>query len=728
MRRINVLDKILSPHLRRRFGLVAAIALMMLSASSLAVAKPEFIPASELEPSLQQQQTALIVGKVMERYHYRKHNLDDSMSERILESFLDALDPNKNFFMQSDISRFRETYGRRLDNDLRRGRLDAAFDIYLVFRDRVESAVAHALVLVDGDFDFTLSEEYPVDSEDLPWPGDAAARDELWRKRVKNDTLNLRLAGKPQEDVRDTLRTRYEGIARRTLQVDADDVFQTFLNAYTAALEPHTGYMLPHNAENFDISMRLSLEGIGAVLRSEDEYTEVQEVVPGGPADLSGQIHAGDRIVGVGQGREGDVVDVIGWRLQDVVDQIRGPKDSVVRLSVLPKSKGANATAREVVLVRDKIKLEEQAAKKSVIEDIDGLDGLRIGVLEIPAFYRDFRGASEGSKDFRSTTRDVRRLIAELQQEGVDGIIVDLRDNGGGSLTEATELTGLFIKDGPVVQIRDYRGGIDLEQDSDPAQVYAGPLAVLVNRNSASASEIFAGAIQDYGRGIIVGEPTFGKGTVQQLIDLGDYLAGDTDIGRLRMTIAQFFRVNGGSTQHKGVVPDILFPTAGDIDYGERSLDNALPWDSIKPAVFQPWALGSLDTIKAQHAERITSDPGFRFLREEAAIIDRLQDQKSVSLNEAERKAEREQRENERLARRNLYRRSLGLASLTREQAEDDDDEVVKERREEEHLDRVQLNETARILADMVRVGGGQPVIRAAQVEQRGDEIFRDLR
>ena len=710
-----------------RLAAAAFVALMTVALARQVTAKAEIVPEEQLTSSLQQQQTALIVGKVMERYHYRKHRLDDAMSERILESFLDSLDPNKNFFLQTDVDRFRAIHARQLDNDLRRAKLDASFEIYRVFRQRVASAVTHALDLVDQEFDFARDEEYVLDREDLPWPADLAARDELWRLRVKNDTLNLRLAGKPDDGIRETLRTRYEGIARRTLQVDADDVFQTFLNAYTVALEPHTGYMLPHNAENFDISMRLSLEGIGAVLRSEDEYTEIQEIVPGGPADLSGQIHAGDRIVGVGQGRDGEIVDVIGWRLQDVVDRIRGPKDSVVRLSVLPKIQGANATATEVVLVRDKIKLEEQAAKKSIIEGIGGLDGIRIGVLEVPAFYRDFRGASEGNKDFRSTTRDARRLLAEMENEGVDGIIVDLRDNGGGSLTEATELTGLFIKDGPVVQIRDYRGEVDLERDTDPAQVYGGPLAVLVNRNSASASEIFAGAIQDYGRGIVVGEPTFGKGTVQQLIDLSDYLAGDTDIGRLRMTIAQFFRVNGGSTQHKGVVPDILFPTAGEVDYGERSLDNALPWDSIKPAVFQPWVLGSIDSVKARHSKRIETDPGFRFLSEEAGIIERLQEQKSVSLNEEKRKAEREQRENERLALRNTYRRSFGLDPLSREQAEADDEEVLKARREEEKLENVELNETARILADLIRLGG-EPVIHAAQVEPRRDELFPDIR
>jgi carboxyl-terminal processing protease len=377
--------------------------------------------------------------------------------------------------------------------------------------------------------------------------------------------------------------------------------------------------------------------------------------------------------------------------------------------------------------VRDKIKLEEQAAKKSVIEGIDGLGDARIGVIEIPAFYRDFRGASKGDKDFRSTTRDVRRLLAELEADGVSGVVVDLRNNGGGSLTEATELTGLFIREGPVVQIRDHRGGVDLEKDTDPELVYEGPLAVLVNRNSASASEIFAGAIQDYGRGIIVGEPTFGKGTVQQLVELGDYLSGRQDIGRLRMTIAQFFRVNGASTQHKGVVPDIVYPTVGDVDYGERSLDNALPWDTIKPAAYQAFETTMTDTVSTNHKARIAKDPGFRFLTEEAAIVERLQDQRIVSLNKTRRVAEREQRENERLALRNIYRKSIGLPPLSRAQVEDDDDEVLTERREEERLAEVQLNETARILADSIRLGG-QPVIRAAQVAPSAADVLPDLR
>lgn len=705
-----------------------------LAAASTALAKPEFVPEEELKPTMQHQQTALIVGKVMERYHYRKHRLDDKMSELILETYLDNLDPNRNFFLASDIVGFEEGFGTRLDNDLHRARLDAPYEVYRVFRKRVSATIEHALVLLEREFDFTIDEAYQLERDDSPWPATVAERDELWRKRVKNDTLSLRLAGKSDDDIRETLRHRYEGISRRTRQMDADDVFQTFLNAYATALEPHTGYMLPHNAENFDISMRLSLEGIGAVLTTKDDYTEIQEVVPGGPADLCGQVHPGDRIVGVGQGEDGEIVDVIGWRLQDVVNLIRGPKNSVVKLSVLPKTMGAGATPTDIQLIRDKIRLEEQAAKSFMIDDIEGLDGLRIGVLEIPAFYRDFRGASSGNKDFRSTTRDVRRLIAEMEEEGVDGLIVDLRNNGGGSLTEATELTGLFIESGPVVQIRDHRGDIDLEKDTDKEQVYGGPLVVLVNRNSASASEIFSGAIQDYGRGVIVGEPTFGKGTVQQLIDLGDYLSGKEDIGRLRMTIAQFFRVNGGSTQHKGVVPDILFPASGALDYGERSLDNALPWDSIRPATFRGSELGSLDYVLARHEQRISEDPGFSFNTARARMIDDVQHQKTVSLNETVRKAERERREAEQLALRNTYRSSIGLPALSQAQLDADDDDHLanKKRREEEQISRIEINETARILADMIRQQQDQNVIRAAQVEVKpaaqDADPFTDLR
>ncbi|MEN8175549.1 MAG: carboxy terminal-processing peptidase [Pseudomonadota bacterium] len=674
------------------------------------------IPLGDLESNLRQQQTALIVTKVMQRYHYKKHQLDDRMSSEILDAYIDALDANRSFFTRTDIEDF-EVHRSSLDDDLKRARLDAAFEIFKVFRQRVEQRVEKALALLDEDFDFSRDETYLLDREDAAWRADQRELDELWRKRVKNDVLGLRLAEKPADEIRKTLVRRYQTIRRRTHQMAADDVFQSFLNAYTNALEPHTGYMLPRNAENFDISMRLSLEGIGAVLRSDNEYTQIQEVVPGGPADLSGQVHPGDRITGVAQGRSGLMEDVVGWRLQHVVDKIRGAKGSVVRLNIEPKAAGgASAPGVEVVIVRDKIKLEEQAAKRSIIEDIDGLNGKRIGVIEIPAFYRDFRAASTGKEDFRSTTRDVRRLLAELEKEQVDGLIIDLRDNGGGSLVEATALTGLFLDSGPVVQIRDYSGDVEVEKDPDPVQVYGGPLAVLVNRNSASASEIFSAAIQDYGRGIVLGEPTFGKGTVQQLIELGDYLNRKEDIGRLRMTIAQFYRVNGGSTQHRGVVPDILFPTVGDVDYGERSLDNALPWDQIRPASFKGWQPTTLDNLQVRHKRRIGSDSGFRYLRGQAAMFERMQDRKVISLNEAERRAEWKRREDERLSLRNDYRRSLGLESLSKASGDEDDD-VLKQRREEEKVESIQLTESARILADLVTLTPyPESGLRSAQV------------
>jgi carboxyl-terminal processing protease len=696
-------------------ALLACLYVLSLSWSAATLAKPEIVPIDSLQPRADHAQTLLIVSKVLKRYHYRRHTLDDDLAAEILKSYVDSLDPNRVFFLRADVDGFSDLYATRLDDDVRKGDLNPAYSIFKTYRQRLESAISYALSRLDQGFDFSLVESYQIDREEAAWPLSLADRQDLWRKRIKNDFLVLRLAGKTDEDIQETLINRYQGQLRRAQQIDSDDIVQLYINAYAGSLEPHTGYMLPHNAENFDISMSLSLEGIGAVLGSEDEYTEIKEVVTGGPADLSGQLDAGDRILGVAQGEKGKMDDVIGWRLQDVVNLIRGPKGSTVRLSVLPADQGADGTPREVVLVRDKIKLEEQAAKQSVIEDIPGLEGLRIGVIEVPTFYRDFRAASMGEKDFRSTTRDVRRLLLELMEKKVDGVVVDLRNNGGGSLTEATALTGLFIPQGPVVQIRDYRGDVDLELDSDPEQVYGGPLAVLVNRNSASASEIFAGAIQDYGRGIVIGEPTFGKGTVQQLIELGNYLAGNQDIGRLRMTIAQFFRVNGGSTQHKGVMPDIGFPTVSEPDYGERSLDNALPWDSIRPATFDRTELGSIDGIRQRHEQRIATSPGFNYLKGERVLFDRMADQKLVSLNEDIRRAEREQRENERLRLRNEYRKSAGLDALSQSDVDLDDDDLVKQQREEEHLEEVQVKEAALILADMIRARS-QPVIHAAQV------------
>ena len=675
---------------------IGVFSLLAFSTAAFAVAKE--VPVDALVPDNIQRQTALIVNRVLERYHYRKVVLDNKLSEKILDRYLESLDPNKSFFTQQDIDAFAK-YRYKLDDAIASGKLEPAFDIFRKYRMRVDQRVALALSLLEKNkFDFTRDETYRFDREDAPWAKDEKEISDQWRKRVKNDILGLRLAGKDEKKIRETLEKRYKTLRRRIHQLDADSVFQTFINAYTLSIEPHTAYMSPERSENFDISMRLSLQGIGAVLRSDDEYTTVQKVVPGGPADKSGQLHAGDRIVGVAQGKDGEMLDIVGWPLQDVVEKIRGKKDTLVRLNVLPKAAGMDAPTKIVSIVRDKIKLEDQAAKSSIIE----ADGMRFGVIDVPAFYRDFRGQASGNKDFRSTTRDVRKLIAKLQEEKVDGIIVDLRNNGGGSLTEATELTGLFIPFGPVVQVKDSQGHIDVERDTDPEEVYSGPLAVLVNRNSASASEIFAAAIQDYGRGLIVGEPTFGKGTVQSLVDLSQFARGKDDLGRLRLTIAQFFRVQGGSTQHKGVVPDVIFPTAdGSGKHGERSLDNALPWAEIKPAEYHPEGQLHLSMLQSKHEKRVGHDPAFRFLTEQNQEINKLQDKKEVSLLESERKKEWQEREQRALERHNKLRALRGLEPLTKLDDEEEDDTDTEE--DPEGINRIMQEETARILADYIR-------------------------
>ncbi|MET0065115.1 MAG: carboxy terminal-processing peptidase [Candidatus Thiodiazotropha sp.] len=667
------------------------------------------MPIEELHSTPEQQQTASVIVKVIEKYHYKDVALDDAMSNAILQRYFDELDPNRTFFLAGDIAQF-SNYRDKLDDYLKNARIDPAFEIFRLYRKRVTEAVSHALELVDGKFDFSLDESYVFERKDEPWAQTRAELDDVWRKRVKNDFLNLRLMDKSDDEIRETLKNRYERLLSRVEQFNSNDIFQAFINAYTLSLEPHTSYMSPSTSENFDISMSLSLEGIGAVLKDEDGYTVVQKTIIGGPAELSGLLHAGDQIVGVGQGLEGRVQDIVGWRLQDVVEQIRGPKGSVVQLEVLPK--GDSAKRKTITLVRNKIKLEEQAAKSYVIENLEGMENYRIGVVEVPTFYRDFAAEARGEEDFRSTTRDVRNLLVDLKRQGVDGIVIDLRENGGGSLSEATELTGLFIDSGPVVQIKDAFGKIEVEQDPDQDIAYEGPLAVLVDRNSASASEIFAGAIQDYKRGIVIGEPTFGKGTVQTLVDLGRFVPGrNKDLGRLRLTMAQFFRINGGSTQHRGVVPDIQFPTARfSQDYGERSLDNALPWAHIDPARFMIKGPETPAVLIQHHQDRIEKDPGFEMLIDEEKRFSELDKRKEVSLLEKKRRNEWENREHERLLHKNRFRASQGLNALdTSDPSEesDDPDDVEKQA-----AHRIELNEAARILVDSIRSKPPMAVMR----------------
>ncbi|WP_295406769.1 carboxy terminal-processing peptidase [uncultured Thiocystis sp.] len=673
---------------------------MLLLAASAALAVPHPIPLSELFPNPGHTKSAIVINKVLERYHYRKVNLDKTFAHQVLDKYLEALDPNRSFFLARDVERF-ENGARHLDDSLRRGDLDIAFDVFRVYRMRVDERVAHALKLLDGKFDFTRPESYDFEPADPRWATDSAALDELWRKRVMNDFLTLRLADKPDTEIRERLLKRYEGLARRIHQFNGDDVFQTFMNAYTQTLEPHTSFMSPDTSANFDISMKLSLEGIGAVLRGDNEYTVVQSTVPGGPARDSGQIHAGDQIVGVAQGLDGPMEDVVGWRLEDVVDKIRGPKGSVVRLQLLSKASGTTGRAREISLVRNEIKLEDQAAKSFVVEDLANGPGLKIGVVEIPAFYRDFAAEGSGDRDFRSTTRDVHRLIDELVGRGVAGILIDLRGNGGGSLAEATSLTGLFIDTGPVVQVKDAFGKVDIEADSDAGVAYAGPLAVLVDRDSASASEIFAAAIQDYGRGLIIGEPTFGKGTVQTLIDLNRYVPGESnDLGRLRLTMAEFFRINGGSTQLRGVEPDIRFPSAEYLkEHGERSLDNALPWTRIQPAAYQQNGLVGVDLLTRQSAERIARDSGFKMLTERSKMMREIEEQTQVSLRETERRAADEQRERAFKNDQDSFLRARGITPVDEDAEQIDEDALDVQRKA---IARIEVDEAARILIDGV--------------------------
>ncbi|HHI75779.1 MAG TPA: tail-specific protease [Gammaproteobacteria bacterium] len=666
-----------------------------------AQARPQPVPIDALQPTEEQRRTALVIAQVLEGFHYTRPHIDDHLSRDAFERYLEALDPNRSFFTREDVDRL-SVYRDYFDDSLAKGRLAPPFEIFRLFRQKVERRAAYALDLLDNyPFDFDKDEDYRFDRADAPWARDEKALDELWRKRVKNDILVARLDDeRPFDKAR--LRKRYEGLRDRVRQMNAGDVFQTFVNAITLSIEPHTSYMSPEVSENFDIGMRLSLQGIGAVLRSEDGYTKILRTVVGGPAARSGKLHPGDHIVGVAQGRDGPMEDVIGWRLQDVVELIRGPKGTVVRLEVIPKSEGIGGRAREVVLVRDTIKLEDKAAKSKILEGPEYGD-LKIGVIDLPAFYRDFAGQAAGKRDFRSTTRDVRKLLLELEDKGVDGIIIDLRGNGGGSLAEATELTGLFIDQGPVVQIKDAASNVELEKDTDPGEIYTGPLVVLVDRNSASASEIFAGAIKDWGRGLVVGEPTFGKGTVQTLVNLARYLRSEQDLGRLRLTMAQFFRVLGASTQLRGVEPDIEFPTAqGARDYGERALDHAIPWAAIKPVIDKPRVRFPIAYLKDRSDKRIAQDPGFRFLVDQEKEFMRMKKIKSAPLNEAKRRAEREQREQRLLALRNRLRTWRGLPPLKSLEEEDEDERLAHADEDPEGVNRIMLEETARILADWI--------------------------
>jgi len=698
-----------------KFGLAFCLFVFLTNAYS----DTPLVPQSELIPAKKHTNATEVITYIINSHHYRKKPIDNTLSSSMFDAYLKSLDPNHSFFLNEDIQNFSK-YRYKLDEALKEANLEPAFDIFRIYRERVKERTNYAISELKKEIDFEIDEDYLFDRRELTWSDDVEELNDFWRKRVKNDMLNLLLTGKEKTEIKDTLKKRYQRIYTSTFQLDSNDIFQTFVNAYTTTIEPHTSYFSPRTSENFDISMRLSLEGIGAVLRSENDYTLIQKVIPGGPADLSKKLHSKDKIIGVGQGKSGEILDVIGWRLDDVVELIRGPKDTVLRLEIIPGKTGNEDLTRVITLTRDKIKLEESASKSTIIE-LPELDK-KIGVIDIPTFYVDFEAQAKGDPDFRSTSRDVRKLISDLNKEGVEGIIIDLRANGGGSLSESLTLTGLFIKEGPVVQTKSSSGKIDINNDPDPSLFYAGPLAVLVDRNSASASEIFAGAIQDYQRGIIVGEPTYGKGTVQNIVDLNNFIKNPkVDHGKLKTTIAQFFRVSGGSNQNKGVIPDIIFPTAIDIeDYGERSLENSLPWDEVRPARYIKVNAPVKDykIIQSLHEDRVKSDKAFKLLLEQLELVKKSNDKKSTSLNESKRKIERAQLLDMKHELENELRIVQGLEPL----AKRDDSLAIDEFEEENDEDKphdVLLQETVRILYDMIVIPDSSAAeLQALKIEQ----------
>ena len=704
----------------RRVLLSSAVALLGFASMQAATAAANTNHVV-LKPSMEQRYATNLVTRFLTNWHYKDTALDDALSEKIFVKYIELLDPNRAYFTDSDIY-FLKRHKKHLDDALTHYNTGPAFEIFNVYVERVAERMKYTGELLEGEFDFTLEEEYTFDRSEADWLKSKAEWKGLWRKRVKNDYLRLKLTGKEPEAIVSTLSDRYNNMERRIMELNEEDVFQFFMNSVTQSIEPHTSYLSPRSSANFEITMKLSLEGIGALLERQTEYTGIARVVTGGPADLDGRLQVGDRIIGVAQGPQGKMEDVIGWRLDDVVDLIRGPKDSVVRLEVLPADKGVDAQSSVIDLVRNEVKLEEQAAKSSVIEVPRGDDVVKVGLIDVPVFYLDFAGRQQNRPDYRSSTRDVRKLIEELKEDGVQGIIIDLRNNGGGSLLEATTLTCLFIDQGPVVQVRDSRGRISVERDTDPGMAWDGPMAVLVNRYSASASEIFAGAIQDYGRGLILGEPTFGKGTVQNLIDLDDYSGSETSqLGQLKLTMAQFFRVNGNSTQNLGVTPDITFPYAGDADeYGESALDNALPFSKIDATNYEP--VGDLnsvtDVLDFRYDSRIKENAEFAYLLADIEEYNSNSDRNTISLVEVVRRAEMDATE-AKVAQRKQERLDLAenggldVLSPTADPAEDPADLVEDPDAEEEEDEQIDLllNEAARVVSDLIELAENHNIL-----------------
>jgi len=642
-------------------GLAALLGAAMTPTTATPTAAPGATPAAVavLAPTEQESYVARRVADIVAHEHYRRAPLDDHLSSLILDRYLDAIDGARSYFYASDIAEF-EKYRYELDDAIKSGDVEPAFVIFRRYQQRSRERMAYAIELLNKKPDFELDESFNFDREKEPWPANAAEMNELWRKRVKNDALSLVTAGKQWPEATDILRKRYERVAKRMDQSKPDDVFEAFMNAFVLSLDPHSNYFSARNSEEYNIQMSLSYEGIGASLSLTDDYVTVLDVIAGGPAAISGKLTANDRITAVGDGKSGELTDVIGWRLDDVVQKIRGPGGTVVRLQILPGGAAPGSVQKVVEFTRNRVSLEAQASHKAMRTVVRNGREIKVGIITVPSFYQDYDASRAGVKDYRSTTRDVQRLIGELRKDGAEVLIMDLRANGGGFLPEAESLTGLFIDRGPVVQLRDTTGHIEVDDDPNPGITYSGPMIVLVDRFSASASEIFAGAIQDYGRALIVGQQTYGKGTVQNAHPLNYTIFGrKPELGQLNVTIGKYYRITGESTQDRGVTPDIALPSLIDAnEVGESTRDRALPWDHIEPATFR--TEGDLKSMAANleklHTERTAGSADFKYLREDIAALDAMRSQKTLSLNLKTREAERKRLEGERLERENVWR------------------------------------------------------------------------
>src|SRR5690554_1790784 len=657
-----IAEKLMQRHAKpsraRRVGACTALTLsLLMSGMSVAQAKIDDTAVYQpVAPTIDQARANILIARQLQFTHFRNLGISDELSGDVFDAYLKYLDGQRIYLSQQDI----DLLGRaksRLGSALKTGQLQPGFEIYNLVQQRIIERLQFALNIIDNgldELDFNTDERIQVDRSKADWEPDQEALDALWIKRIKNAVLAQRLNGTEDDTIKDNLKRRYEGQLKRAYQARSEDAFQAYMNAFAGMWDPHTSYFSPRTSENFNINMSLSLEGIGAVLQADNEYTKVVRLVPGGPASKQGQLKPADRIVSVAQEDE-KPVNVIGWRLDEVVDLIRGPRNSVVTLEIVPASSSDETLTKSISINRDEVKLEEQSASKDIIELDRNGNKYTVGVITIPTFYADFRAMQAGDPNYKSTTRDVRKLIAELQQEGVDGLVMDLRNNGGGALHEANDLVGLFIDTGPTVQIRNSSNEVQVRNDDDASVAYDGPLVVLTNRMSASASEIFAGAIQDYGRGLVVGSQTFGKDTVQAVRPLNH--------GQLKITQSKFYRVSGGSTQHKGVIPDIEIPSRIDkTRIGEDALDHALPWDQIDAVPHTRYFdfSGIIEELRKRHDDRFAKSPDFRLLQKEIDFLKEQRQRDTVSLNLDERTIQQEQIERTRLTIANARRELRG--------------------------------------------------------------------